>query len=88
MAKLFIQSDLKSVVVVGEFCDWNIDEAIRVDLKPYNKHIIVKDFPKGEYRVLSCKNYQNGEIYPTDGRQMPNRYFNGKEDERIFCYFR
>lgn len=87
MAKLFIKTKLQSVVVVGEFCDWNLDNALRVDLKPKNKTIVVDDMPKGEYRVLSCKNYQSGEIYPTDGRQMANRYFNGRENETIYCYF-
>lgn len=88
MAKLFIQSDLKSVVIVGEFCGWNIDNAIRVDKKPKNKLICVENMPKGEYRVLSCKSYQGGEVYPTDKRQMANRYFNGIEDEKIYCYFK
>ena len=87
MAKLFITSKLQSVVVTGEFCDWDLDRALRVDLKPHRKHICVGDMPKGEYRVLSCKNYQDGEIYPSDGRQMGNRYFNGEEDETIHCYF-
>lgn len=87
MAKLFIRSELNSVVIVGEFCDWDVDKALRVDRKSGNKSIVIKDFPKGEYRVLSCKSYRNGEIYPTDGRQMANRYFNGREDEQIYCYF-
>jgi hypothetical protein len=87
MAKLFIKTSLKSVVIVGEFCEWDLDKALRVDLKPKNKTIVVDNFPKGEYRVLSCKNYQNGEVYPTDRRQMQNRYFNGNENEQIHCYF-
>ena len=88
MGKLFIKTDLQSVVIVGEFCDWNIDNALRFEKKTKNALICVNDMPKGEYRVLSCKSYQGGEIYPTDGRQMANRYFNGKEDEKIFCYFK
>lgn len=87
MAKLSIKTPLQSVVIVGEFCGWNLDEAIRVERKAGNKLITVNDMPKGEYRVLSCKSYQGGEIYPTDGRQMANRYFNGVEDEKIYCYF-
>lgn len=87
MAKLFIKTKLNSVVIVGAFCDWNIDEAIRVERKEGNKTICVNDMPKGEYRVLSCKNYQGGEIYPTDGRQFANRYFSGTENETIYCYF-
>jgi hypothetical protein len=87
MAKLFIKTKLNSVVIVGEFCDWNLDAALRVDLKPQNKTIVVPKMPQGEYRVLSCKNYAGGEVYPTDGRQMQNRYFNGVENETIHCYF-
>lgn len=87
MARLFIKSKAKSVVVVGEFCDWDIEKAKRYDMKPKNKHIVVDDMPKGEYRVLSCKSYLGGEIYPTDGRQMHNRYFNGEYDETITCFF-
>lgn len=87
MATLTIKSDLKSVVIVGEFCGWNIDNAKRVDAEDGKKLIRIEDMPKGEYRVLSCKSFQSGEIYPTDGRQMVNRYFNGEENEKIFCYF-
>ena len=87
MARLNIYTNLRSVVVVGEFCGWDTDKAVRVDLKKDNKLIHFDDMQKGEYRVLSCKSYQGGEVYPTDGRQMPNRYFNGEKDETIFCYF-
>ena len=85
MAKLYIRTALKSVVIVGAFCGWDIDKAIRVDLKPKRKFISV-ELPKGEYRVLSCRSYQGGEVYPTDGRQMTNRYF-GENNETITCYF-
>ena len=85
MAKLYIRTNLRSVVLVGEFCGWDIDKAIRVDLKPGRKYISVA-LPRGEYRVLSCKSYHGGEVYPTDGRQMPNRYF-GDHNETITCYF-
>ena len=87
MAKLYIKTTLNSVVVVGEFCEWDLEKALRVDRNPKNKTIVVDNMPKGEYRILSCKNYQCGEIYPTDRRQMQNRYFNGKENEQIHCYF-
>lgn len=86
-AKLFIKTDLNSVVVVGAFCQWDIERAIRVDRKPGNKTIVIDDFPKGEYRVLCCKSWQHGEVYPTDRRQMSNRYFSGLENETIYCYF-
>lgn len=87
MAKLQIKCQLKSVVICGEFCDWNIDRAIRADQVKGNKYIIVDDMPEGEYRVFSCKSFGCGEVYPTDGRQMPNRYFSGEANEIICCYF-
>ena len=87
MAKLFIKTKLNSVVVVGEFCGWNVDNALRVEIEPKKKFICVEDMPKCEYRVLSCRDFTGGEIYPTDGRQMANRYFSGTEDEKIICHF-
>ena len=87
MARLSINTALNSVVLVGEFCGWDIDKAIRGDRKKKRKLIHFDDLPEGEYKVLSCKSYQGGEVYPTDKRQMPNRYFNGEKDETIYCYF-
>ena len=87
MAKLLIKTDLHSVVIVGDFCNWDIDKALRVDKKQRNTLLVVDNMPKGEYRVLSCRSYHGGEVYPTDGRQMANRYFNGLQDEKIFVYF-
>ena len=87
MSKLFIKTELSSVVVVGEFCDWDVDKGICVDGKPNSKLLCVEDMPVGEYRVLCCRSYLGGEVYPTDRRQMANRYFGGNEDEKIFCYF-
>lgn len=85
MPRLYIRTRLRSVVLIGEFCGWDIDKAVRAELRPGRKFIGV-ELPKGEYRVLSCRSYQGGEIYPTDGRQMPNRYF-GDHNETITCYF-
>lgn len=85
MPRLYIRTRLRSVVLIGEFCGWDIDKAVRAELRPGRKFISV-ELPKGEYRVLSCRSYQGGEIYPTDGRQMPNRYF-GDHNETITCYF-
>lgn len=87
MAKLSIKTALDSVVVCGEFCDWNIDKAIRADRVKGQKFISVNDMPVGEYRVFSSKSFHGGEIYPTDGRQMSNRYFGGEINETISCYF-
>ena len=87
MAKLSIMTSLDSVVICGEFCEWNIDKALRVDRVKGQKYINVNDMPTGEYRVLSCMSFLCGEVYPTDGRQMPNRYFSGEINEVIRCYF-
>lgn len=87
MARLYINTNLKSVVVVGEFCGWDVDKAIRSVLKKRAKQIIFEDMPAGEYQVLCCKSYHGREVYPTDGRAMPKRYFNGVKNESIYCYF-
>lgn len=87
MAKLQIKTALDSVVICGEFCDWDINRAVRADRVKGNKLITVSDMPVGEYRVLSCKSFACGEVYPTDGRQMSNRYFSGEANEVICCYF-
>lgn len=88
MANLLIKTHLDNVYVVGDFNDWDIDKAITVTRRPNNKLLRVEDMPQGEYKVLCCRGWNFGEErYPTTNRRMPNRYFNGKEDEKIFCYF-
>lgn len=87
MAKLQIKTWLNSVVICGEFCNWDVDKSMVLTRNKRNKYITVNDMPKGEYRVLSCKSFLDGEVYPTDGRQMPNRYFSGEVNEVICCYF-
>ena len=87
MAKLQIQTTLDSVVVCGEFCDWNIDKSIVLDRKKGSKYLTIEDMPKGEYRVFSCKSFLGGEVYPKDGRQMSNRFFSGEANEVICSYF-
>lgn len=87
MSKLQIHTTLNSVVLCGEFCDWDINRAIRVDRTKGNKLITVNNMPKGEYRVFSRNDFACGEVYPTDGRQMSNRYFSGEANEVICVYF-
>lgn len=87
MACVSIKTRLQEVYVVGEFCNWNPDNALHGTRTAKQKLIIINDMPRGEYRVLCCKSYHGGEIYPTDGRQMPNRFFGGTENETIHCYF-
>lgn len=87
MAKLTIDTQLNRVVVVGEFCKWNLDEALSVERKKDAKFITINEMPVGEYRVLDSKSYLGGEVYPTDGRQMSNRYFSGNVNETISCFF-
>ena len=85
--KLSIKTGLESVVLCGAFCDWDINKAIRADRVKGNKFINVDDLPAGEYRVFSCRSFIGGEVYPTDGRQMANRYFSGEVNEVIRVYF-
>lgn len=85
--KLSIKTNLASIVICGEFCNWNIDKAIVANRVQGQKYININEMPKGEYRVFACKSFLAGEIYPTDGRQMPNRYFGGEANEVISCYF-
>lgn len=87
MARLSVNTNLDSVVICGAFCDWSMDKAIRADRAKEQKSIVIKDMPVGEYRVFACKSFLSGEIYPSDGRQMSNRYFGGKTNEVISCYF-
>lgn len=87
MAKLSIKTRLESVVVCGEFCGWDMDKALRVNRVKGQKYINIDKMPVGEYRIFSCENFLGGEVYPTDGRQMSNRYFGGDTNEIISCYF-
>lgn len=87
MSRLSIRTSLQSVVIVGEFCGWDVDKAIRAERKGKSKLIHFEDMPQGNYKILSCKSYHGGEVYPTNGKQMPNRYF-GDHNETITCYFR
>lgn len=87
MAKLSIKTKLDSVVLCGEFCHWDINKAIRLDRVKGQKYINMDDMPVGEYRVFAAKSFLAGEVYPTDGRQMANRYFSGEANEIICCYF-
>lgn len=88
MAQLFIKTAVDNVYVVGDFCEWDLDKAITVTRRNHNKLLRVESMPQGEYKVLCCRGWNFGEErYPTDHRRMSNRYFNGVEDEKIYCYF-
>ena len=87
MSKLQIFTSANKVCLTGEFCDWNLNNALCIKKAKGNKSIIVKDMPQGEYKVLADKNYSSAEVYPTDGREMPNRYFSGEANEVICVYF-
>lgn len=87
MSKLSIHAAVDIVYLTGEFCNWNLDGAICAKRKKGNKSIVVDDMPQGEYKVLSDKKYAASEVYPTDGSEMPNRYFGGEANEVICVYF-
>ena len=87
MAKLKIQTTKSRVEVCGEFCDWKIENSITATKAKGGKFITIDEMPEGEYRVFSEKDFASGEIYPTDKRQMANRYFSGEANEVICSYF-
>lgn len=87
MAKLQIRTSLDSVVVCGEFCGWDMGKAVRAERVSNSKYITVADLPRGEYKVFSCASFMGSEKYPTTGRDVPNRYFDGTADELISVFF-
>lgn len=87
MSKLQIKTRLNSVVLCGEFCDWDISKSIRIDRAKGAKYIAYNEMPRGEFKVFSCESYMGSEVYPTDGRPMANRYFDGTADETITVFF-
>lgn len=87
MAKLKINTkQLKSVVICGEFCAWDINNAICASKLKGAKYIHIDNMPVGEYKVFACKGFTSGEVYPT-GKPMGNRYFSGEHDDIIDVYF-
>ena len=48
MAKLSIKTELDSVVVCGQFCDWKMDKAVRLYRNKGAKFINMDNMPKGE----------------------------------------
>lgn len=88
MSKLQIRTKANSVVIVGDFCKWELATAKQIDRIKGAKFIVCDEISQGEYKVLDCKSYQGNEIYPTNGRFMSNRYFDGTSDETINVFFK
>lgn len=87
MAKLQIKTNLSSVVVCGEFCNWDIMNAMVVTKEKGKKNIIVEKMPIGEYKVFQCKDFNSSEKCPICNLPRPNRRFDGKKDEVIQVIF-
>lgn len=90
MAKLSIKTkdSYDSVFIIGDFNDWQLANAKRVDRKKRAKFIVVEDMPVGQYRVYWRPFFNDYEKYPYHHEQeMSPRYFGGEIDEVICCYF-
>lgn len=83
MAKLTIKTHLSRVILIGEFCDWDMNKAVEYEKKKGNKNIIIDDMPTGEYKILSCRSWWFGEEKSEDGGTLPNRVFTGDRNRII-----
>lgn len=82
MAKLTIKTPLNRIVLIGEFCDWDMSRAVEYTKKAGNKNITIDNMPRGEYKVLSCYSWL-GEEKAEDGSTLPNRVFDGDRNRII-----
>ena len=80
--RLSIETKLDRVIVIGSFCDWDMNKAIEVNRKGKSKRLVVENMPKCEYKVLNCKSWL-GEEKPI----KENRIFNGDKNEIIKVEF-
>ena len=87
MAKLQIKTNLSSVVICGEFCNWDIVNSMVVTKEKGKKNIIVEQMPIGQYKVFMCKDFNSSEQCPICKVPRPNRHFSGKSDEVIQVFF-
>lgn len=80
--KLSIETNLDRVILIGTFCDWNMDKAIEVNRKGKSKRLVVENMPACEYKVLNCRSWL-GEEKPIKA----NRVFTGDRNEIIKVEF-
>ena len=80
--KLSIETSLDRVILIGTFCDWNMDKAIEVNRKGKSKRLVVDNMPACEYKVLNCRSWL-GEEKPIKS----NRVFMGDKNEIIKVEF-
>ena len=80
--KLSIETNLDRVILIGTFCDWNMDKAIEVNRKGKSKRLVVDNMPACEYKVLNCRSWL-GEEKPIKA----NRVFTGDRNEIIKVEF-
>lgn len=82
--KLTVNTDIDEIVVCGEYCNWNLEKATVIKRKPNYKSIIVSNMPKGEYKLLSGRDWANEEL---DTIGKPNRYFDNSKNESVVAKF-
>lgn len=80
--KLSIETKLDRVIVIGSFCDWDMNKAIEVKRKGKAKRLVVDNMPPCEYKVLDSRSWL-GEEKPI----KPNRVFSGNKNEVIKVEF-
>ena len=80
--RLSIETKLDRVIVIGSFCDWDMNKAIEVNRKGKSKRLVVDNMPACEYKVLNCKSWL-GEEKPI----KENRVFMGDKNEIIKVEF-
>ena len=80
--RLSIETKLDRVIIIGSFCDWDMNKAIEVNRKGKSKRLVVENMPTCEYKILSCKSWL-GEEKPI----KENRVFKGDKNEIIKVEF-
>lgn len=80
--------NLQTAYIIGEFCDWDLDKAMKVTKIKNAKFFTVEDMPVGEYKILTCLSWIGTEICPISKKTIINRYFNGMIDETVFANYK
>lgn len=86
MACLKIQSKLNSIYICGDFCDWNMEKAIKVEKTNKSKDFMVEYMPTGYYKCFDSKTFFGGEVDIYDNN-IKDRHFDGV-DTRIKIRFK
>lgn len=82
MSKIKIETNLDKVYIVGEFCNWNPQEALLVKKKPKAKYINANLIEGTEYKILAERNWES-----QDKSHIETNRVVGNKDEIIKVYF-